>query len=298
LVLFFVGRTLVDQWIAFRATPLVAYPHWSGIALSGAMVLAVYALLVQTWRVLLAEAGESLPFMRAAGIWSISNLWRYVPGKLWQIGAMSGLARRENVSAAAAAGSALLSTVLNIATGLALVLVLGWRWLDLISANARTAAIALIVIATIGLITLPFVLTRFGAWVARISGRDVQLGAPPARTIVVATIGNLVAWLLYGLAFAWFVRGVIGDAPGATWQYVAVYTASYVVGYLFLFLPGGIGPREGVMVLLLTGLHLNTPKQALLIAVASRVWLTVLEIVPGLLFLIHDIARRRSASKS
>jgi uncharacterized membrane protein YbhN (UPF0104 family) len=67
---------------------------------------------------------------------------------------------------------------------------------------------------------------------------------------------------------------------------------------LFLFLPGGIGPREGVMVVLLTGLHLNTPKQALLIAVASRVWLTVLEIVPGLLFLIHDFARKRSTNKS
>ena len=91
-MLYFVGRALVDQWIAFRSTPLVAHPRWGAIASSGAMVLAVYGLLVQTWRVLLAEAGESLPFIRAAGIWSISNLWRYVPGKLWQIGAMSGLA--------------------------------------------------------------------------------------------------------------------------------------------------------------------------------------------------------------
>ena len=297
-MLFFVGRTLVDQWIAFRATPLVAHPRWGAVVLSCAMVLVVYALLVQTWRVLLAEAGEALPFIRAAGIWSISNLWRYVPGKLWQIGAMSGLARRENVSAAAAAGSALLSTLLNIAAGLAIVLVLGWRWLDLISANARVAAIALIAIATVGLVALPFVLARFGALVARISGRDVQLAAPPARTILVATVANVVAWLLYGLAFMWFVRGVIGEAPGATWQYIAVYTASYVVGYLFLFLPGGIGPREGVMVLLLTGLRLNTPKQALLIAVASRVWLTLLEIGPGLLFFTYDIARRRSSSKS
>ena len=123
-MLYFVGRALVDQWIAFRSTPLVAHPRWGAIASSGAMVLAVYGLLVQTWRVLLAEAGESLPFIRAAGIWSISNLWRYVPGKLWQIGAMSGLARRENVSAAAAAGSALLSTLLNVATGLAIMLVL------------------------------------------------------------------------------------------------------------------------------------------------------------------------------
>ena len=67
------------------------------------------------------------------------------------------------------------------------------------------------------------------------------------------------------------------------------------MGYLFLFLPGGIGPREGVMVALLTALSLNTSKQAWLIAGASRVWLTILEILPGVLFLAHDFARRRSS---
>jgi uncharacterized membrane protein YbhN (UPF0104 family) len=184
--------------------------------------------------------------------------------------------------------------VLNIATGLAIVLLLGWRWLDLIAPNARAVAIALIVIAAAGLLLLPFVLARFGTWVGRALGREVQLGAPPARTILVATVGNAVAWLLYGIAFMWLVRGIIGDAPGATWQYVAVYTASYVVGYLVLIAPGGIGVREGVMVSLLSSLGLATPKQALLIAGASRVWLTILEIVPGVLFLAQDIARRRS----
>lgn len=292
IVVYFVGRALAGQWSTFRSTPLEAHPRWSAIFISGAIVLGVYGVLVQTWRVLLAEAGESLSFWRAARIWSVSNLWRYVPGKLWQIGAMSGMASRENVSAAAAAGSAVLSTVLNIATGLALVLVLGWRWLDLITPRARGIAIALIVMAVAGLAALPFVLTRFGAWVARVSGRDVRLGAPPPRTIVVATIGNVVAWLFYGVAFMWLVRGVVGDAPGATWQYIAVYTASYVVGYLILIVPGGIGPREGVMVALLPSLGLATTKQALLIAGASRVWLTLLEIVPGLLFLARDVARR------
>lgn len=292
IVAFFVVRALSGQWVAFRATPLVARPQWWAMAVSGVIVLGVYALLIQTWRVLLVEVGETLPFWRAARIWSVSNLWRYVPGKLWQIGAMSGLARRERVSAAAAAGSAVLSTVINIAMGLLLVLILGWRWLDLIRPNARVVAIILVVAAAAGLTTLPFVLGRVGRWASRVTGRDLQLGAPPARTIAVAAIGNLVAWLMYGIAFMWMVRGVIGDAAGATWQYVAVYAASYVVGYLILFAPGGIGPREGVMVALLTSLQLATPKQALLIAGASRVWLTILEITPGVLFLARDVSRR------
>jgi uncharacterized membrane protein YbhN (UPF0104 family) len=69
------------------------------------------------------------------------------------------------------------------------------------------------------------------------------------------------------------------------------------VGYLFLFLPAGIGVREGVMAVLLTSQGLATPKQALLIAGASRIWLTLLEIVPALLFVAHDAARRNRTSK-
>jgi glycosyltransferase 2 family protein len=294
IVFFFIGRELVRQWSNVRSTPLEAHPHWWAIGVGSAIVLGVYALLVQTWRVLLAEAGESLSFIRAARIWTISNLWRYVPGKLWQIGAMSGLALRENVNAAAAAGSAVLSTVLNIASGLAIVLVLGSRWPGLISEDARGVAIALIALAGLGLLALPFTISRFGTLVGRLTGRDVRLGAPPARSILVALVGNGVAWLLYGIAFMWFVRGVVGDAPGATWQYVAVYTASYLVGYLVLFAPGGIGVREGALFALLPSLGLATSTQALLIAGASRIWLTILEIVPGVLFLANDIARRRS----
>ena len=60
---------------------------------------------------------------------------------------------------------------------------------------------------------------------------------------------------------------------------------------LFLAIPGGIGPREGVMLLMLTTLSLTTEKQAALVTVASRLWLTLLELVPGLLFLAFDRIR-------
>src|SRR5439155_23028881 len=46
LVLFFVGRALVEQWQTFRSVPLVAQPRWSAIVLSGVLVLITYALLV------------------------------------------------------------------------------------------------------------------------------------------------------------------------------------------------------------------------------------------------------------
>ena len=50
--------------------------------------------------------------------------------------------------------------------------------------------------------------------------------------------------------------------------------------------PGGIGVREVSMHALLVGAALATPAEATLLVVASRLWLTVLEILPGALLLL------------
>ncbi len=285
LLVYFVGRSLASQWAAFRDQPLALRPRWAYIAASGALVLFTHALLVQTWRILLRAWNASLPFWTATRIWCVSNLGKYVPGKIWQVTAMAGMAHRAGVSPVVSTGSAVLSTIINIACGIALVLGLGWEWLNLLRADARVMASVLITLAVLGLAALPFILPRLGAIVSRLTNRVVEVAAPPPRVILAAIAANVIAWVLYGVAFMWLVRGILGDAPGPLWGYVAVYCASYVVGYLFFVVPGGIGPREAVMVSLLTSLALATPKEALLVAAASRVWLTILEIAPGFVFM-------------
>jgi MFS family permease len=218
-----------------------------------------------------------------------------VPGKIWQISAMATMATRAGVSGVVSTGSAMLSTIINIACGLAIVLVFGWRWLEEVRPEARTIAIVLLGLALLGLLLLPFLVPRLNQLAAKLTGRLIAFQAPPVRIVVVAILGNLLAWAMYGIAFMWLVSGVLGTARGEVWQYVAVYAASYVVGYLAFFLPGGIGAREAVMAVMLTSLGLAIPKQSLLVAGASRVWLTLLEIVPGLLFVARDVARRRSS---
>lgn len=291
---YFVGTNFAGSWSEFRAQRLDLSPAWDRIAASAIIVLGTYALLVQVWRILMAGGGVSLPFWRAARIWSVSNLWRYVPGKIWSIGAMSAMAHREQVPVATAAGASILGVVLNIATGICVALLLAWRWLGGIGAGTRPAAILLIAAAFVGLLALPYVLPRLAAVASRVLERDVQLRPPPTWALGVAAVGNVVSWALYGLAFSWFARGLL-DSGGATWQYIAVFTASYVVGYLFLIAPGGIGPREFAMYELLTAFGLATTKEATVITVASRIWLTILEIVPGVLFLILGRGRRTQA---
>ncbi|HEX2723177.1 MAG TPA: hypothetical protein VHM24_09675, partial [Gemmatimonadaceae bacterium] len=88
-----------------------------------------------------------------------------------------------------------------------------------------------------------------------------------------------------GVAFQLFVRGVLGSAAGGTRSYIAVYAASYIIGFLALFAPGGAVVRESALVTGMVRLGLTGQADALAVAVASRLWLTLTELVPGLAYM-------------
>lgn len=293
LVFWFVGRVLVRQWHDYAAHPLPTSPRWTLVLLSGAVYLATYAVLVQTWRAMLAAWNAHLRFWDAAGIWCVSSLGRYVPGKVWQIGAMGVMAEQRNVPAAAAAGTAILNTVVNIAVGIGVAMIAGWSVLQTISQGRAFAGIVLVVVIAGGIALLPLLLPPLLRVAERMLGRTFAMDRLPPRAIGYAVAGNVLAWILYGIAFQVLVGGVVGHAPGTTAQYIALYSSSYVLGYLFIVIPGGFGIRDGALAGGLTAMHLATAPEAVAIAVTSRIWLTVLEVVPGLLFLAWGSSRRR-----
>lgn len=292
LVVLFVGRVLVHDLRELRAHPLTARPDWAVIALSGAVFLLAHAVLVHTWRVVLGCWETRLPFWTAARIWSVSNLGRYLPGKIWQIGAMGAMARDVGVSPIAASGSAILGTLVNVVAGFVVALLGGWTLLDRSSGGHGDLAVVAVVVAAVALLSAPALVPRLAPWIGRVAGRPVQPSLP-ARAVVYSLVGNVLAWLIYGLAFQVFVAGLLGTAAGGYGEYLAAYTISYLVGYLALFAPAGIGVREGAMVSVLAYAGLASRPEAALVALSSRVWLTLLEVVPGFLFWAHAAVRRR-----
>jgi len=284
---------LHDQWNRSSGRIAEVHPNWAWVAVSGSMFVATYVVLVETWREMLRIWSSHLRFMQAARIWSISNLGRYVPGKLWQIGAMGAMAQRAGVSAVAATSSAVLNVVVNLIAGFAVVAAFGWSLLQLDAVGGLRTSALLVVLCVAALIALPLLLPSFLRLLSRATGRDFDLGALPLSAIVLSMVGNLIAWLLYGLAFALFTRGVLGTSQGPLTAYIAVYALSYLVGYLVLLAPSGLGVREAAMIALMPAAHLADPAQATIVAFTSRLWLTALEIAPGALFLGFDGLRRR-----
>jgi glycosyltransferase 2 family protein len=286
VVAWFIVKVLVAQWTAVRGQPLELRPNRVWIVVSALIVLAAYAVLIEAWRRILVAWHASLGFWPAARIMSISRLGLYVPGRVWQITAMAAMAQRSGVNPVAATGSSVLNTIVNVAMGFLVALVAGWRSFGKISHGRTGESVGLLVVALAAILLLPTVLP-----ILLKVGRRFKPNLPdvtlPHRAVYVAIGANIVAWLLYGAAFQLFVRGMTGSSSGSFADYVTTWAWSYLAGYLAVVVPGGLGIREAALAISLNALNLASPSTAVVLALTSRLWLSVVELVPGLLFWIE-----------
>lgn len=288
-------RVLRSSWDDLRRTAATLQPSWSGILLASVSVVAGYAVLIASWRQLLDTWRSPIATMDALRIWFVSSLGKYIPGKVWAIGAMAFLARDAGVSPLAATGSSIIMAIVSIAAGFAVIAVAGAGELFAAYPTLRVAAWLTIVGTAVGLAFGPPLLAWAVHTAARLVGRPMpEMPQLTRGTLLVVFLANVAAWIAYGVGFGIFWSSLLGHGGGVTLAALAVYTASYLVGYLVLVAPGGLGVRETALVGLLTSLQLATPADAVLLATTSRIWLTVLEIVPGLILLPGASLRRRT----
>jgi glycosyltransferase 2 family protein len=286
-VLVFAARALATQWN--KAGPRLSHIqiHWEWIALGTVLVLASYLMLIEGWRRVLGALDSHLPFGQASRIWFLSNLGKYVPGNIWSLTAMGVMARERGHSALAAAGSSVIMQTVSLATGTAIVMITGAKLLG----QPILVGLSVVILLAI-LLSAPKFLPPLTTWIARLIGREIAPPSVPAASIWTATIASTLSWLFYGLAFELFVRGLLGVSPGEISSYIAVYTAAYILGFISPIAPAGLGVREFTLAAFMTQLGLASEADAALVAIAVRLWLTVVELVPSGLYVANAASRK------
>jgi len=291
-IVVFAARSLVRNWEALRSQPLDwrIEPAW--LALSVLVVWGMYGVLIAAWRAVLGGWGQRLDGWTAGGIWTVSSLGKYLPGKVWAVAGMAILSQRAGVAPWAATGSAVVMQGLAVGTGAAVAGLTGREAIEAAHPGARVALGVLVAAAALGVVLLLW--PPFMRRLLRLLAPDAEArGAPAAAGIAFGIAANLVAWLGYGFALWLLARGLLPDAGLHPLLAVAVFTASYLAGFLALFAPGGIGVREALFILMLQrplGIGAATA-----LAVASRVLLTITEFGAAVPFLVFSRWRARVA---
>jgi uncharacterized membrane protein/uncharacterized membrane protein YbhN (UPF0104 family) len=273
LALGFLAALVRGQWAALRAYRWQLAPGWLALALLGLELTWLFEL--DTWRAVLRSLGGPLPYGRAAQVWFLSNIIRYIPGNVWQFLGMAEMAAENGIPRVATFSSIVLHQALSTAAGLALAAVYfavagQGEWF------ARFRPVLWLV--PLGLLLLqPRILERVLNWAL------VKLRRPPLHITLtwgqvwVLLARYLVVWTGMGLSYAALVRALTPVPSSVVPYLVAAWAAAYVVGYLSLLTPSGLGVREGVMVLLLTAIMAEPV--AAVVAIAARLWMVAGEII-------------------
>lgn len=291
-ILWFAARSVARNWHELAAQPLTWQVEPGRILLAALLVWAMYALLIGSWRLMLTAWGERLDGWTAARIWTVSNLGKYLPGKVWAIAGMALMAREAGVAPGAATGSAVILQAVSIGTGAAVAALTGAAALERARPGALAALWILLAGAGAGVLLLlwPPVLR----WLLRLVAPEAAArAAPPLPAILFGIAANAVAWLGYGASLWLLARGLLPAAGLGLQAAIAVFTASYLAGFLALIAPGGLGVREGLFILMLQGtLGIGA---ATALALASRVLLTITEFGAAVPFLVFPRRNARVA---
>lgn len=226
------------------------------------------------WQKMLRYIHVSATFEAAYASIGISIFGKYIPGFVWTVlGRVGFIAERYKVSKSTLASLSLQSQIITLWVGLLLgmagLLLSGnfgyWGWIALFGFLAFTFIIYTSFFNHLLEGTLQYVFKK-DFYIPRLSFVDNVAVMP----------WFFSNWLIWCLGFYFLEVSLYpGNIPYST---SLGFAFAATIGILAIFTPGGVGVREGMLVLFLTQCSIPL-KEAVTISVASRFWFLIGELI-------------------
>ena len=271
LILFYLVRFIYVNWNTVRQF------DWqlNYILLSVSLLLIVlnFILLIQIWRIILVKLGYSLGFKKSFKIWFYSNMGKYLPGKVWAVLGMVYMCEKEGIPHATSFTSAILYQALNIISGMVLVVIISGT--GLVKNISKFAYLPLILVLVIFAYP-PIMEKAINVLLKLLKKEPIKVGLSFGSNLVLILF-LMISWFIYGIGFNVLINSLSVHSFNSWPHMISIFVFSYIIGFLSIFVPGGLGVREGILISYLLA-YFPLPI-ATIIALFSRLWMTVAEVI-------------------
>ncbi|CAN7150260.1 lysylphosphatidylglycerol synthase domain-containing protein [Knoellia sp. LjRoot47] len=250
-----------------------------GGVLAGAFVLALLAPVFSQlgWRVLLADLGTRLPLPAGASVFFVGQLGKYLPGSVWSVVAQADMGSRLGVPRRRMGVVGLLSILLSVITGA----IVGIPSVPLLVARSGevTSLWWFAPAAVLLLLLWPRLLNWGIATLLRLLRRDPLEHSLTAPAIALTSMWFVLAWLSAGLSILALAHAMAPATPVRDLVVTSVcgFALASAIGMFSVFVPAGVGVRDGVLALLLGALMPFSA--AIAVVVVSRFFTVVADVV-------------------
>ena len=282
VILYFFAPTFIDSFKQFHFSDWhINYP----LLIASLLLMQVFLYWQSAiWATIIGFFGKKISWNKAFKIAYLSQLGRYLPGRIWQLFGMIYLAGKQGIRKEEATVSFVLSQIFTTPPGLVIVLV----YLFMIVSSEKYdhyAAFAwaggIIVVAFGVIFFLPALFKKMINLATRILRQPQVEFALEKKVGIKVLFFYFLTWNLYGVAFHWFLLSILPGYHFNLIEIIGAWTLAYLVGYWTIILPGGIGAREAALVVLLA--PIIGKEHAGVVVIGARIWTMIGELICTLL---------------
>jgi len=275
-VFFFVFNALNFQWEEFSKLKIIFsknYAYW--LILSLGFIISSLMISAIGWVWITNVLHAQVPYHIGVRVFFISQLGRYIPGKLWTFMGRFMLCDKQNVPTTVISESILYEVAMSFLAASAI------SGLTLAISKNTTLGIDWLPYAIFCTVLLSLIAPKlffFGLnWIL------IKFGKEPIKTVIkyrhllAYFILNVFLWLLMGYGIYLLSLSFLSIPIQQSIIFPGVFCIAWIGGFLSVLTPSGIGVREGILTYFLS--QFISPSNALVIAICSRIWFTLAELL-------------------
>ena len=269
--------------------------HWPLIPLA-VIVFCIYFFVISMglWYLLNNGSMVKISTIKNFGIFNISGLTKYLPGKVWSYAILFYALKEHGISVSKAVFDSLTHLILTITTPFLLMMpVAVFLFLPQLSLTAQLAFLFFgVVFYILCLFASPYLLKMLVACINYFKKKEpIVYIALSRKNILITQVFILAGYLLYILSISIIVYSIEQSFYWITIVQIAVICVfSAIIGFLVLIVPGGIGIQES-LIFLLTNIHQADPGFSLVLPIIVRLVGVITDLIVGLasLWLIREV---------
>jgi hypothetical protein len=213
-----------------------------------------------------------VPFMKILKARYVSDMGRYIPGKVWTYLGRIYLLKNYDITKTQILTSSMLEMAI-MALGSILVFAISLLFWDL-----KIGVWIYVIFLLIPLILLfvhPKILNFFLHLVQKLTKKELIKIRTKYSQLLWTIPFYLFYWLIYGLGSYLIIRSLTEISFTKIPIIIGIFSISWLIGFVSLIAPGGLGVREGLLTLFL--IFLMPEPIAIIAVLTSRIILTAIE---------------------
>lgn len=251
LVLFlfyYVASPLVRNAKAFSDTFLTLKPLClcAGLLML-AFIISAYPFV---WRYIVQGFGYELPLKTSIISWIYSNVGKYIPGKVWQFVGRVALTRK--IKPEITLTTVFLEVIISSAAAIMVFFIRFFLRGNVSQLWLLYASLLFLVLLTLQHPSFIKFFLKFYARLRKVEMDLSRINLNLRRNLVVFVL-YFVLWILTGVSFWVMIQG--SSIRVSLLDSVTTYPISWILGYLTIIAPAGLGVRESILMTLLRGTY-------------------------------------------